>query len=210
MIKQAPKFNNTKDIKIELDKIPNLGYEIMSRDKNLYANSLVLVGTLNRDYEFTDSAIWAIDNNRPQTAANMLRALIETLGLSYYACEQIHKGRGFNEEVSSLMLASRREGTEYKSINILTYLDKAKKMFPRIRDAYDDASEMAHPNSASLTYVGKPDDKKKIFNFALPFYDFRGDDKSKVTNQVGEYYYYIQCLSKESLEYLKNNINKYE
>lgn len=39
MILPAPKFHSIKDIKIELDKIPCLGYNFLSLDKKLYTHT---------------------------------------------------------------------------------------------------------------------------------------------------------------------------
>ncbi|MFA4818397.1 MAG: hypothetical protein WC621_00990 [Patescibacteria group bacterium] len=207
MISPAPKFYNTKDIKNELDKIPHLGYEFLSKDKNLYTHTLLFLGILNRTYEFTDSAIWSIDNNRPQTAANMFRALIETLGFAYHSWEQTLSGKseGVYKKMVSLFFGSRQKDAKFQSVNILTCIDKAVKMFPQLRQSYDDISEVVHPNSKSLAYSGKAVGKKEDgkVEFRIPFYEFKADDKAKITNQVGECCYYIQSLCREALENLK-------
>ena len=184
-----------------MDKIPHLGFDLLSADKNLYIHTLLLLGILNRTYEFTDSAIWAIDNNRPQAAANMFRALIETLGFAYYTWEQTSgpKDKSFYEKITSLFFSSRKENAPYKSVNVLTYIDKAVKMFPQLRQSYDDISEVVHPNAGSLAYSGKAIGDDGKVEFKIPFYEFKGDDKDKIINQVGECCYYIQELCREAL-----------
>lgn len=64
MISKPSMLKSTQDVKVELDKIPHLCCEFLSKDKNLYTHSLSLLGILNRTYEFTGSATWAIDSNR--------------------------------------------------------------------------------------------------------------------------------------------------
>lgn len=210
MISQAPIFHNTKDIKKELDKIPHLGYEFLSTDKNLYTHTLLVIGILNRAYEFTDSAIWSIDNNRPQTTTSLFRNLIETLGFAYYFWEQTLPSKRNNvcKKILSLLFGSRQNGTEFQSVNVLTCIDKAVKMFPQLRQSYDDVSEVVHPNSKSLTYSGKAvgKDEDRNVEFKIPFYEFKQDDKDKVINQVGECCYYIQSLCREAWDNLKNKV----
>jgi len=207
MISKSPIFKSTQDIKTELDKIPHLGYEFLSKDKNLYTHSLLLVGILNRTYELTESAIWAIDNNRPQSAANMFRALIETLGFTYYSWEQVLPGKneGVYKKIVALFFGSRQAGAQFQSVNILTCIDKAVKMFPELRRNYDDISEIVHPNSKSFAYSGKTvgEDKSMEVEFKIPFYEFKAGDKEKITNQVGECCYYIQAICREIIEKLK-------
>jgi hypothetical protein len=205
MILPAPKFHSTKDIKTELDKIPHLGYEFLSLDKNLYTHTLLFLGIINRTYEFTDSAIWSIDNNRPQTTANMFRSLIETLGFAHYAWNQttLNKKDGVYEKIVALFFGSREKDAKFQSVNILTCIDKAVKMFPQLRQSYDDISEVVHPNSKSLAYAGKIVGEDGKAEFKVPFYEFKSDDKEKIINQVGECCYYIQALCREASENMK-------
>jgi hypothetical protein len=84
MISQSPKFNDTADIKKELKEVIHVANKFLSSNENIYVHTLLISGILNRTYEFTDSAIWAINNERSQTTASLLRALIETLGITHY------------------------------------------------------------------------------------------------------------------------------
>jgi len=212
MISPSPIFNTTKEIKAELDKIPHLGYGFLSKDKKLYIHFLFLFGILNRTYELTDSAIWAIDNNRPQSAANMFRALIETLGFVYYSWKKTLKGEkgGVFEKIASLFFGSRQKNAKYKSVNILTCIDEAVKNFPELRKSYDDICEIVHPNSKSLAYSGKTvgGEKDGQVEFRIPFYEFKTGDKEKITNQVGECCYYIQAICGEIFENLEKHRNQ--
>jgi hypothetical protein len=205
MIPPAPKFNDTNDLKNILGKIPNLGFGFLSPDKNIYTHNLLLLGILNRTYEIIDSSIWAIDNNRPQTAINMLRALIETLGFTYYAREQIRLAENENiyDKITALFFGSRKVDAKFKSVNIITCIDKAIKMFPQLRQVYDDACEVVHPNSKSLSHFGKATGDNGEVTFKIPFYEFKDGDKEKIINQTGECCHYIQALCFEMSAYLK-------
>ena len=167
---------------------------------------LLLVGILNRTYELTDSAIWAIENSKPQTVANMLRALIETLGFAYYAWDETHKTlneKDFYNKIVSLCFCSRKDDLQFQSVNILTCIDKATKVFPHLRQDYDDLSEVVHPNSTSLLCTGKISWKnEEVFNVELkiPFYEFRADNKAIMINHTGGTGYYIQAFCQEIYE----------
>lgn len=202
----APNFDSTKDIKNMLAKIPHLGFVVPPQGKNKHPHTLLLVGILNRTYELTDSAIWAIDNNRPQTAAHMLRALIETLGFAHYAWDETRKA--LNEEdlyakIVSLCFCSRKDDSQFQPVNILTCIDRATKLFPSLRQNYDDLSEVVHPNSTSLLCTGKKTwENGKVFNVEIkvPFYEFRADNKAIMVNHIGETCYYIQAFCQEISE----------
>ena len=210
MNSSVPTFSSTAEIKVELDKIPKTGLSLFA-DGKIYTHSLLLLGLLNRTYELTESAMWAVNNDRPQTAANMLRALYETLGFTYYVKEQITSSPN-NEErgkrIATLLMGSRAGGNGFQSVNILTCLDKAVKTFPLLRKNYDDLSEIVHPNSSSHFYAGKTTDKTdsecRNVEFRVPFYEFKNEDKKNITNQVGECCYHIRSLCEEIVSFLKS------
>jgi hypothetical protein len=165
----------------------------------IYMHTLLVWGLLNRTYELTDSAIWAIEKKRPQTATHMLRALIETLGFTYYIMEELQKAThpsNLHEKITAFFMGSRHPEAKFKSVNILTCIDKATKLFPHLREVYDQLSEVVHPNSASLAYSGMADPEKgeSHAKFGLPFYVFKGDDEKIVINQVGECCHHIASL----------------
>lgn len=43
-------------------------------------------------------------------------------------------------------------GEEYKAINVLTLIDRMTKEYPNVRAAYDDLSEVCHPNSTGVLW----------------------------------------------------------
>jgi hypothetical protein len=205
-------FLSTQDIGAELAKIKPLALRLMS-DGFIYTYTPLIWGLLNRAYEITESAIWALDNDRPLTAAAMLRALYETLAFTHYACDQMGSASSqqeFEERIQKLLLGSKAPGAAFASPNILTCLDKATKMFPELRKSYDALSEMVHPNSASHFYSGKtdgPEDERGV-QFGLPFYEFKSDDKKNITNQVGECCHHIQTLCETMIVNLQRNKTK--
>lgn len=183
-------YKNTGDIKPLLQEIRDLVYLWLKRDDTVTPLLLLLVGILNRTYELTDSAIWAIDEKRPLTSAQMLRALIETLGYIYYWKDKFAKasdGNELKELILQALMGSRKENDNFQQINILTAIDKASLRFDRLRRNYDDISEVVHPNAASHFYIGKAvNDEEMLAEFKLPFYDFKGTDELATINMTGE------------------------
>jgi len=192
-------FHNVSEIRDGLKRIHEPIIKHVQSGSNIYLHTLLVWGLLNRNYEFTDTAIWAIDNKRPQTAAHMLRGLIETLGFTHYVLEQvlsIKDSKILSEKISSLYFGSKKPNAQFKSINIITCIDKATKTFPNLRANYDALSEIVHPNGTSFAYSGKadPEGVENTALFGIPFYEFKENDEKKVTNQVGECCYHIISL----------------
>lgn len=186
------KFKNTVDLQKQINRIQPLIFERLETDNNIYKLDLLVIGLLNRTYELTDTAIWALHNNRPQTSANMLRGLIETLAFTYYWATKIDPRK---EEYSRLsdeaLFGSKKKDGHYKSVHIMDCLRKSSEMFPQIMQSYDDACEIVHPNAASHFYCIKPVGRSKKAQFHIPFYEFKNKDKSSSTNQIGECVYHI-------------------
>lgn len=212
------KFKNTKQITKILSDFTDTSYKYLKKNPDIYSHTLLIVGLINRTYELTESAVWAIDQNRPLTASNMLRSLFETLGFSYYVSASLKKQKNISDianQAEKLLFGSRKPGAKHQSINILTCIDKAIQQFPNLRKNYDDISEIVHPNSASHFYIGKIDDiKKGNLKSTIPFYDFREQDKEKIINMTGESSEYVLFLMKDLIKYLnlkygqKNNQGK--
>ncbi len=182
-------FTNTEQIDELLPNITQMIYEYLNGDKDIYRHTLLIIGISNRTYELTESAIWAIDNNRPFTATNMLRSLIETLAFCDNASKDLMKTDNiseFEKKSEQLLMGSRDETTKHQAVNILTYIDHSVKTYPNLRKNYDDISELVHPNSASHFYSGKSEDGKRKVEMKIPFYEFKGSDKKMVINQTGE------------------------
>jgi hypothetical protein len=203
MKQQAITFHSTKDIKPLLKQIQNLIMMRLTKDANITYKFLLVCGLLNKTYELTESAIWSIQNDRPQTTTFMLRGLYETLAFTYYAKDKILKAANkedYDKTISELLLGTKKPGAQYPSVNILTCIDKASKTFTELRKNYDELSELVHPNSASHFYVAVPDDKKEMtISLRIPFYQFKESDKAKSLNQIGECCFHIIRLCSEML-----------
>jgi hypothetical protein len=52
----------------------------------------------------------------------------------------------FGEKTATLLLGSRNDMTEHKSISIITVLEKCDKRYPGLMSLYADLSESAHPS----------------------------------------------------------------
>ncbi len=58
----------------------------------------------------------------------------------------------FGELTSKLLLGSRNDAAEFKSINIVTVLEKCDKLYPGLMKLYADLSESAHPSFEGLCW----------------------------------------------------------
>ncbi len=197
-------YKTTEDIKPVLDNLHETIFRFMSLDEHIYKYSLIVVGIANRTYELTESSLWGLDNNRPHSAALTLRGLIETLAFTYYFVDEMYKNGTDSEKLDRVLFGSRSGVTDFESVNILTCIDKAVKMFPQLRQSYDDLSEMAHPNVRSLFYAGTPESTDGKVTFSIPSYKFKEQDKEKMYNQTGECCFHINRLFKELTDNLEN------
>ena len=105
-----------------------------------------------RSYELGVNAFELLNTNNIASGILLTRGYIETLSMSYYLHEKIknlienNKVTEFDDTLMSILLGSRNQTTELKSINILTMIDKMDKKFSGYRFNYDLLSEYAHPN----------------------------------------------------------------
>ena len=82
----------------------------------------------------------------------------------------------FSQKTATLLLGSRNETTEHKSINIMTVLEKCDKRYPGLMARYADLSESAHP-SYEGTCIGysRVDHERYVTTFANRWMDMYGD-----------------------------------
>lgn len=104
----------------------------------------------------------------------LLRSALETLAMLIYL-NQLTAGvldgslnfHRFGDKTVVLLLGSRNEMTDHKSINIQTVLGKCGKRYDFIETFYADLSECAHPNHEGLIMgYSKPDRENLIENFS--------------------------------------------
>lgn len=93
----------------------------------------------------------------------LLRSAFETVSVLIYLNQETRKVlsgalnfHDFSEKTATLLLGSRDESTPYKSLNIVTILEKVDSRYPGIAKLYAALSESAHPNYEG-TSVGYSD-----------------------------------------------------
>lgn len=192
-------FHSTKEIEPLLEEIRDLIFNRIKANSDITVLLLLICGLLNKTYELTETALWAIKNDRPQTSAFMLRGLFETLAITYYINDKLQntKPEDFSEVINSIAFGSRKPDSKYQSINILTCIDRASKRFSNLRKGYDALSEIVHPNSVSHFYLAQAtDEENRLASIEIPFYKFKKNDKEASLNQVGECCSHIITLSR--------------
>jgi len=87
----------------------------------------------------------------------LLRSGFETLATLIYLNQLLQRVldgslnfHAFGQATSILLLGSRNNSTEHKSLNIITVLEKCDKRYPGITRLYAELSESAHPNYEGL------------------------------------------------------------
>jgi len=202
MKKQQITFHSTQDIEPLLEEIKQIVFERLKKDNNISTLLLLVCGLLNKTYELTETALWAIDNDRPQTTTFMLRGLYETLAFTNYIKSKMTgtDPKDYEQAINLLLFGSKKPGSKYQSVNVLTCIDKAAKEFTELRKNYDDLSELVHPNSASHFYIASvTNHKKRHVTIQIPFYRFKNKDKKSALNQIGECCFHVIRISKELL-----------
>jgi hypothetical protein len=80
-----------------------------------------------------------------------------------------------NETVMKLLMGSRLEDWEYRSINVVTMIEKVERQSPGAKQLYDNMSEVAHPNWQGTALAFSQTDRGNILT-RLGNYP-RGTDK---------------------------------
>lgn len=90
----------------------------------------------------------------------IIRSGIETLTMLIYCTQKMENivrvGSGFHEfsqKTTKLLLGSKDERTNFSSINIMDVLKTSAKKYPELLRAYDDLSEVTHPNWDGMSYI---------------------------------------------------------
>lgn len=112
----------------------------------------------------------------------LLRSAFETLAMLIYLnqlIQQVVNGeldyQLFSDKTSILLLGSRNESTEHKSLNIVTILSKCDKKYPGIGKWYSDLSEAAHPNfDGMVTGYSKIDHANYVTQFFNRWMELHG------------------------------------
>ena len=88
----------------------------------------------------------------------LLRSSFETLALLVYLnklMDNVVKGTlsysEFSDKTTQIILGSKDESTSYKSVNILTVIERADKKYQGLLKSYQELSESVHPNYDGLS-----------------------------------------------------------
>lgn len=125
---------------------------------------------LHRTYDFAASSRLLFDNMRIVPAILLVRSIMETNAIIYRindlsgnAIKSKDPNDLDNEAMVVLCGTRDPEELEYKSKNILSYIEKIQKSYPDYKYIYDTLSEFVHPNhDGCLGAYGQVDDKAKI------------------------------------------------
>ncbi len=184
-------YTDIEQLKNLLPKLTDTGLVLFADTGKIYPHTVFVTGVLNRTQELTESAIWSIESNRPLTSFAIIRGLLETVGLVYYALDKV-KTASSAEVFNIFLYGSREPGSEAQSVNILTCIDKATNAHPNLRSSYDQLSEFVHPNSASILYAGRVSGEQdegssaRMVDFTIGHHSFKHNHKTVSINLTGE------------------------
>ncbi len=131
-------------------------------DNQIWQTRLVSIGIGARVLDLED-AVGKVQSDVAQ--AVLARSLIETAALLFRLWELVRDQWGspeFETTLESIGLGSRDNATDYKSINVLTCIDRCDRFLTArgynsggVREIYDGLSEAGHPNwvGAGLAYI---------------------------------------------------------
>lgn len=106
-----------------------------------------------RTQDLLEQSLFLCDHDHVLGARILLRSAFETIAILIYLNQITRKVlagtldfHDFSEKTSTLLLGSRDNSTNHKSLNIVTVLGKCNGRYPGIEDLYAMLSESAHPN----------------------------------------------------------------
>lgn len=113
----------------------------------------------------------------------LLRSAFESLATLIYLNQIMQKVLDnklsfhvFGAKTSTLLLGSRNDTTDLKSLNIVTVLETCDKRYPGLMKLYADLSESAHPNYEGLCVgYSKIDHKEYETTFSNRWMELYGD-----------------------------------
>ena len=113
----------------------------------------------------------------------LLRSAFETVATIIYLNQLIKQVLNddldfdtFTEKTSVLLLGSRDGSTNYKSLNIVTILQKCDEMYPGVENLYAKLSEAAHPNyEGMMTGYSRTDHNDFETHFSNRWMEIHGE-----------------------------------
>ncbi len=122
-----------------------------------------------RTQDLLDQSLLLYDSGHLLGARIILRSAFESVAMLIYLNQLTRKVlegtlefHEFSTKTSTLLLGSRDNSTPYKSLNIMTILERCNNRYPGIKDLYGALSESAHPNYEG-TCLGYSDVNRQEF-----------------------------------------------
>lgn len=123
---------------------------------------------IHRVSELATVAVELYESNRVVPAFILTRAVVETVAMAYWLHEKVSEFMtnndvdAFDTFVMKASMGSRDETTELESYNVLTAIDRVERLFPGIRQLYDNLCEFTHPNWSGASGSYSKIDHKEI------------------------------------------------
>jgi len=106
-----------------------------------------------RTQDLLEQSVALHDSGHTLGSRILLRSAFETVAVLIYLNQLMRKVvagglnfHDFSDKTELLLLGSRDDSTEHKSINIVTILEKCESRYPGLMALYATLSESAHPN----------------------------------------------------------------
>ena len=122
-----------------------------------------------RTQDLLEQSLLLFDSGHILGARIILRSAFESVAMLIYLNQLTRKVlegqldfHEFSAKTTTLLLGSRDNKTPYKSLNIMTILEKCNRKYPGIIELYAALSESAHPNYEG-TCIGYSDINRKQF-----------------------------------------------
>lgn len=124
---------------------------------------------LYRATDLADASCALVDMQNLVSAACTTRAFQETVAMLFYINRKIKDAiddqniSALDETLMKALTGSKNNPDMRVPINILTVVDRVEKEIPGFRDAYDNLSELSHPNWAGTLGTYSKIDKEKLW-----------------------------------------------
>lgn len=155
-----------------------IAFKLRARnDRFLYESDLLVFGLTSRAISLYKGMKESQSN--PYVFVILFRAQIETLATINHLIR--------NPSDIKKFLHGGRKDTKFKITNVLTLIDACAKNYPKLREIYDEISEMAHPNSASHYLSIDKGENKLSWRSKPTFSDVEKDKALKGLAEINEY-----------------------
>lgn len=135
--------------------------------------------------EFVRGACDALDAGNVMVGQALVRVALETTGALVYLCGVVEKARSnfdfdrFHRKTMRILLGSNDPTAKHKPIHVNDMVEIAAKLHPVFKLAYDQLSEIAHPNHAGTLRSYSRADREKVWTeFGAYMHDMRAEERS--------------------------------